>query len=395
MFLALAALEDSGYMARAAFVMDRFMRWVGLPGKSFVPMMVGFGCTVPAIMGTRTLDTKRDRFMTIFMAPHMSCGARLPVYAFFAGAFFPASSGFVVFSLYVVGIVIAILTGLLLKHTLFRGEVSHFIMELPPYHAPRGLHILSHAFERLKVFVYRAGVTITIIVAILSVVNSIGLDGSFGRQDTGDSVLAGLGRAVTPVFGPMGIEDENWPATVGIFTGMFAKEAVVGTLSSLYSQGDQGTAGGEVDILGGLGEALASIPENLSGAMSGLLDPLGFGDAGGGGAAAAGEGRGEPLVFQRMKARFNSAGAYAYLLFILIYIPCVAAMGAAVKEMGGAYAAVLGVYQTVLAWIVATLYYQLTAGAAVVPVLVAVGLLGAIIVSFGVAGRLATTPAAS
>ncbi|NBF40601.1 MAG: ferrous iron transport protein B [Spirochaetes bacterium] len=382
MFLALAALEDSGYMARAAFVMDRFMRWVGLPGKSFVPMMVGFGCTVPAIMGTRTLDTKRDRFMTIFMAPHMSCGARLPVYAFFAGAFFPASSGFVVFSLYVVGIVIAILTGLLLKHTLFRGEVSHFIMELPPYHAPRGLHILSHAFERLKVFVYRAGVTITIIVAILSVVNSIGLDGSFGRQDTGDSVLAGLGRAVTPVFGPMGIEDENWPATVGIFTGMFAKEAVVGTLSSLYSQSDQRAAGAEVDILGGLGEALASIPENLSGAVSGLLDPLGFGDA-----AAGGGGRGEPLVFQRMKARFDSAGAYAYLLFILIYIPCVAAIGAAVKEMGGAYAAVMGVYQTVLAWIVATLYYQLTAGAGVAPVLVAVSLLGVIIVAFSIAGR--------
>ena len=386
MFLALAALEDSGYMARAAFVMDRFMRWVGLPGKSFVPMMVGFGCTVPAIMGTRTLETKRDRFMTIFMAPHMSCGARLPVYAFFAGAFFPARAGFVVFSLYVVGIIIAILTGLLLKYTLFRGRVSHFIMELPPYHAPRAGHILSHALERLKVFIYRAGVTITIIVAILSVANSVGLDGSFGRQQSGNSVLAGLGRVVTPVFGPMGIEDENWPATVGIFTGMFAKEAVVGTLSSLYSQSEEPAGAGEVDVLGGIGAALASVPENLAGAVSGLLDPLGFGDAVPDGGAAE-RADGEPLVFERMRARFDAAGAYAYLLFILIYIPCVAAMGAAIKEMGAGYASVMAVYQTVLAWIVATFYYQLTAGASAAAVTVAGGLLAAVIIAFAVAGR--------
>jgi ferrous iron transport protein B len=387
MFLALAALEDSGYMARAAFVMDRFMRWVGLPGKSFVPMMVGFGCTVPAIMGPRTLESRRDRFMTIFMAPHMSCGARLPVYAFFAGAFFPAGAGLVVFSLYVVGIVIAILTGLLLKHTLFRGEVSHFIMELPPYHAPRPGHILAHALERLKVFVYRAGVTITIIVAVLSVVNSVGLDGSFGRQDTGDSVLSGLGRVVTPVFGPMGIEGDNWQATVGVFTGMFAKEAVVGTLSSLYSQGDEQAGAAGVDLAGGIADAFGSIPRNLAGVVSGLLDPLGISAVGGGGAGVGVDGDREPVVYRRMMARFDAAGAYAYLLFILIYIPCVAAMGAATKEMGGGYATVLGVYQTVLAWIVATLYYQLTTGPAAAPTAVAVALLAAIIVAFAVAGR--------
>jgi ferrous iron transport protein B len=133
-------------MARAAFVMDRFMRWIGLPGKSFIPMMVGFGCTVPAIMGTRTLESKKDRFMTMFMSPFMSCGARLPVYALFAAAFFPAFAGGVVFSLYVIGIVLAVVTGLLLKRTLFRGDVSHFIMELPrttspgsgTYSVPRG-----------------------------------------------------------------------------------------------------------------------------------------------------------------------------------------------------------------------------------------------------------------
>jgi ferrous iron transport protein B len=396
MFLALAVLEDSGYMARAAFVMDRFMRWVGLPGKSFVPMMVGFGCTVPAIMGTRTLETKRDRFMTIFMAPHMSCGARLPVYAFFAAAFFPGRAGFVVFSLYVVGIVIAILTGLLLKHTLFRGEVSHFIMELPPYHGPRVGHILSHALSRLKVFVYRAGVTITIIVAVLSVVNSFGFEDGFGLRETEESILADAGRLVTPVFTPMGIEENNWQATVGIFTGMFAKEAVVGTLSSLYSQSEDQPAFGEADILSGIREALWSIPRNLSDVLGGLLDPLGFaavtGEAASGATPAAEQAPGPdanagPGVFRRMQARFNAEGAYAYLLFVLIYIPCVAAMGAAIKEMGGGYATVLGIYQTVLAWIVATLYYQLTTTPSILPIGIALALLGLLISAFSVGAR--------
>lgn len=389
MFLALAVLEDSGYMARAAFVMDRFMRWVGLPGKSFVPMMVGFGCTVPAIMGTRTLESRRDRFMTIFMAPHMSCGARLPVYAFFAAAFFPGRSGFIVFSLYLVGIAVAILTGLLLKHTIFRGEVSHFIMELPPYHGPRLGHILSHASSRLKVFIYRAGVTITIIVAVLSILNSFSFDDGFEPQDGGDSVLAEVGKLVTPVFTPMGISENNWQATVGIFTGMFAKEAVVGTLSSLYSQSDASAAGSERDIVGGIRDALWSVPRNLTDVLSPLLIPLGLGEAesdGDSGATAVPDAAG-PGVFARMQARFDAAGAYAYLLFILIYVPCVAAMGAAVKEMGAGYAGVLAVYQTVLAWVIATLYYQLRMGPVLGHVGIAVGLLGVTILAFAVGGR--------
>jgi ferrous iron transport protein B len=351
-------------------------------------MMVGFGCTVPAIMGTRTLESKRDRFMTIFMAPHMSCGARLPVYAFFAAAFFPNQSGFVVFSLYVVGIAVAILTGLLLKHTLFRGEVSHFIMELPPYHGPRPGHILSHASSRLKVFVYRAGVTITIIVAILSVLNSVGFEEGFGAQDSEDSVLADAGKLVTPVFAPMGIGQNNWQATVGIFTGMFAKEAVVGTLSSLYSQSEGGRARADADIAGGILDALWSVPRNLASVFAPLLAPFtgGGAEADGGSAPTAVPDEAGPGVMTRMQARFDAPGAYAYLLFILIYIPCVAAMGAAAKEMGAGYAGVLGVYQTVLAWIVATLYYQLTHGQAIGYVAIAAGLLGALIVAFAVAG---------
>ncbi|MFP4375397.1 MAG: ferrous iron transport protein B, partial [Spirochaetales bacterium] len=313
MFIALAVLEDSGYMARAAYVMDRFMRSIGLPGRSFVPMMVGFGCTVPAIMATRTLETPRDRFMTNFMSPFMSCGARLPVYALFAVAFFPGRAGGIVFSLYVAGIAVAILTGFLLKKTLFRGTVSHFIMELPPYHAPRLKFVLSQAWHRLSAFVKRAGVTITLIVAVLALLNSIGTDGSFGNEDQADSVLSGIGRAVTPVFEPMGVEEENWPATVGLFTGIFAKEVVVGTLTSLYVQEARVAEDAEFDFFGGVAEAFASVPEALSGALGGLADPLGTGlvseDA-----AAVGEevGAGTDMM-DRMRAQFSRAGAYAYM----------------------------------------------------------------------------------
>jgi ferrous iron transport protein B len=236
MFFMLSLLEDSGYMARAAFVVDRFMRMVGLPGKSFVPMLVGFGCTVPAVMATRTLESKKDRFLTILMTPFMSCGARLPVYALFVAAFFPKNGGLIVFSIYLAGIFFAVITGLLMKNTLFRGEASYFIMELPPYHRPRFKHILIHTWDRLKAFMICAGKVIIIVVALLSVMNSLGTDGSFGNEDSENSVLAAVGKAITPVFESMGIEEKNWPATVGIFTGIFAKEAVVGTLNSLYGQ---------------------------------------------------------------------------------------------------------------------------------------------------------------
>ena len=147
MFLCLSILEDSGYMARAAFVMDRFMRWIGLPGKSFVPMLVGFGCSVPAIMATRTLESKRDRFLTVFMTPFMSCGAKLPIWVLFAAAFFPQNPGKLVFFIYLTGILLGVVTGLILKHTLFQGEPTHFIMELPPYHLPRARHIFLHTWE--------------------------------------------------------------------------------------------------------------------------------------------------------------------------------------------------------------------------------------------------------
>ena len=168
MFFMLSLLEDSGYMARAAFVMDKFMSKLGLPGKAFVPMIVGFGCTVPAILATRTLDNRRDRIMTVFMIPMMSCGARLPVYALFAAAFFPGKTGLIVFSLYMSGILIAVLSGFLIKSSFFKGEPSHLIMELPRYHIPRLKHILLHTWARVKDFINRAGKVIIIAVIIMS-----------------------------------------------------------------------------------------------------------------------------------------------------------------------------------------------------------------------------------
>ena len=236
LFMFLSALEDSGYMARAAFVMDRFMRMIGLPGKSFVPMIVGFGCNVPAIMATRTLENQRDRILTNLMNPFMSCGARLPVYALFAAAFFPVGGQNLVFGLYLLGIAVAVLTGLIMRHTLFKGESAPFIMELPAYHLPTLRGVFIRTWDRLKSFLFNAGKVIVPMVLVLNFLNALGTDGSFGQENSNKSVLSEIGRGLTPAFKPMGIEKDNWPATVGIFTGVLAKEAVVGTLDALYSQ---------------------------------------------------------------------------------------------------------------------------------------------------------------
>ena len=395
MFFCLSLLEDSGYMARAAFVMDRFMRWLGLPGKSFVPLLVGFGCSVPAIMATRTLDNRRDRFLTIFMTPFMSCGAKMPVYALFGAAFFGDRAGRMVFWIYLSGITLAVLTGLLLKATLFQGEPSHFIMELPPYHLPRMRHILLHTWDRLKVFIFRAGRVIVPMVLLLGFLNSVGRDGSFGNGDSKNSLLCLAGTAITPVFEPMGIEKENWPASVSIFTGLFAKEAVVGTLNSLYGQmgGGGKSAKAAVDkeysLWGGLAKALATVPDNLSGVLGGLSDPLGMGRVSGDEKAVAKELDADLSVFANMRARFTQGPhqAFAYLLFILLYVPCMAAMGAAFRELGRGYGLLLMGYLTVLGWSVATLYYQFTLGHQTVWILTACSLLALMFGGFWLLGR--------
>ena len=391
MFFCLAILEDSGYMARAAFVMDRFMRWLGLPGKSFVPLLVGFGCSVPAIMATRALASKRDRFLTIFMTPFMSCGAKLPVYVVFGAAFFADSPGKLVFLIYLAGMVLGVLTGLLLKKTLFRGAPSHFIMELPPYHLPRLKHILLHSWDRLKVFIFRAGQVIVPMVLVLGVLNTIGTDGSIGNDDSDKSVLAAVGTAFTPVFEPMGVEKDNWPATVAIFSGLFAKEAVIGTMTSLYGQNADVAAdpAEPYSLWRGVRAAFATIPEGLAGIAGALLDPLGFRDVSGDEVAVAEAVGTETSVFANMRAAFPHGRhqAFAYLLFILLYVPCLAAMGAAFRELGNFYGVVMMVYLTVLGWSVATLHYQIALAREPLWIAVPAALLAALVVSFAIMGR--------
>ncbi len=372
LFLFLSVLEDSGYMARAAFVMDRFLRGIGLPGKSFVPMIVGFGCTVPAVMATRTLEQERDRFITVAMVPFMSCGARLPVYALFAAAFFAAYGQYIVFLLYLIGIAAAILTGLILKNTLLRGEVAPFVMELPPYHLPTVKGVLLRTWDRTRGFIIRAGRVIVPMVLVLNILNNIGTDGSFGNEDSDQSVLSEIGRSISPLFSPFGLDEENWPASVGIFTGLLAKEAVVGTLDSLYTalgeQAEQALAPAlqneeetGFNFLGTISAGFATIPTNLADAMGAWLDPLGLNigeveDQ----AAAAAEQEVAVGTFGAMAKRFDGAvGAFAYLLFVLLYFPCVAATAAVYRETTPRWALFVTTWTTGLAYIAATVFYQI------------------------------------
>ncbi len=407
MFMCLAILEDSGYMARAAFVMDRLLRWLGLPGKSFVPMLVGFGCTVPAIMATRTLESKRDRFLTIFMTPFMSCGAKLPVWVVFGAAFFSENPGLMVFYIYLAGILLGIFTGLMMKNTLFKGEPSRFIMELPAYHFPYPRQIFIRTWERLKIFVTRAGQVIVPMILILGILNSIGKDGSFGNEDSTNSILSEVGKTITPIFEPMGVEKDNWPATVSIFTGLFAKEAVIGTMTSLYSQSSEfareqddenavvntikepSTIGECFSFWGGIKEAFATIPTNLKDIFVGFADPVGAGDISSDETEVAETFESDVSVFVNLRKAFSQGKhqAFAYLLFILLYVPCIAATGAAYRELGRFYASIFVGYLTVLGWCVATLYYQIIIAQRLLWIIVPILILIAMFTSFWVIGK--------
>jgi ferrous iron transport protein B len=365
LYLFLSVLEDTGYMARAAFVMDRFMRTIGLPGKAFVPMIVGFGCNVPAVLATRTLENQRERKLTILMNPFMSCGARLPVYALFAAAFFPENGQNLIFLLYLIGITVAILTGLIMRTTLLSGTSTHFMMELPPYHLPTLKGVALRTWDRVKLFIQGAGKVIIVMVLALNVMNSIGTDGSFGKQDSDKSLLSNIGQTITPLFGPMGIEQDNWAATVGIFTGVLAKEAVVGTLDSIYTQIAAEEAGDSVDetefeFWPTIQQAIATIPENLSGVADLILDPLGLhvGEISDQKVAAESQ-EVSSGIFGAMASRFDGqAGAFAYLLFILLYFPCAATIGAISRETGGVWATFVACWTTGVAYTISTLFYQ-------------------------------------
>ena len=305
LFLFLSMLEDSGYMARAAFVMDRTLRHFGLSGKAFIPMLMGFGCTVPAVMGARTMENEKDRRMTILLVPFMSCGARLPIYGLMTAAFFPKYSGLIVFCLYVLGPVIAIISGLILKKSVFQGEPAPFLLELPPYRMPTLHNIWLHVWERVRDFLTRAGTIIAAMSVAVWFLQNFGPDLHM-VEDTADSILAMVGGLLAPVFAPMGFG--VWQAAVALLTGLIAKEAVVSSMSLFY------------------GFSLTDY-------------------------AAAGT---------VMSAAFSPAAALAFLVFCALYTPCVAAIATIRREMNSrSWTALTLIWQLGTAWLASFAVYQL------------------------------------
>ena len=354
MYLFLSFLEDSGYMARAAFVMDRLMQAIGLPGKSFVPLIVGFGCNVPAIMGARTLDAPRERLITVMMAPFMSCGARLAIFAVFSATFFTQGGALLVFFLYLLGIGVAILTGLLLKHTLMRGDASPFVMELPAYHVPHLKSLLLQTWQRLKGFVLRAGKVIVLVSLFIGALNSFSLSGKPADSLT-DSALASVSKVMTPLLIPIGVQPDNWQATVGLVTGAMAKEVVVGTLNTLYTAEAIADAPFDPAAFSLSGELKQAVVETWQGvketfSLSVLFNPI---------EASKGDGDMASGAMSTMGSKFGSvAAAYSYLIFVLLYVPCLSAMGAIAREAGRNWMLFSIAWGLNVAYSLATLFYQ-------------------------------------
>ena len=301
MFFFLSVLEDTGYMARVAFVMDKLLRKIGLSGRSFVPMLIGFGCTVPAVMATRTLPSSRDRRMTILLTPFMSCSAKIPIYAVFSAAFFPNYAALTMGCLYFGGMVVGVLVSLLLKKTVFRGKPVPFVMELPNYRMPSAKSVCMLLWDKARDFLQRAFTIIFVATLVIWFLQSFDIHLNF-VQDSTQSLLAAVGKLLSPIFRPLGFGD--WRITTALVTGFTAKEAVVSTLGILTGTG----------------------MENLAAGLSGL---------------------------------FTTASAISFLTFTLLYTPCVAAIAAIGRELGGKWrGAVVAVSQCVIAWLAAALVYQ-------------------------------------
>ncbi|PUU90380.1 ferrous iron transport protein B [Halanaerobium sp.] len=299
LFLAIGILEDSGYMSRAAYVMDKVMSKLGLHGKSFIPMIVGFGCNVPGVMATRTLDSKRDRIISILINPLMSCSARLPVYVVFAGALFPNHASTVVFSLYALGIVMAVIMAGIFNKILFKGERSHFVMELPPYRFPTLKGVFIHMWEKVGAFIKKAGTIIFAVVVLIWVLANLPLGVEYASAQ---SLIGQFGQLMAPIFEPLGFG--NWQAASSLVFGILAKEVVVGTLGVVYAAGE-----------GGLRAALT--------------------------------------------ANFSPLAAYSFLTMVLLYTPCIATLGAIKSEtQSWKWPIITASYLFVLAWLVSFVIYQ-------------------------------------
>ncbi len=344
-------LEGSGYMARAAFVMDRAMHSIGLHGKSFIPMLLGFGCNVPAIYATRTLENPRDKALTALLIPLMSCGARLPVYVVFIGAFFPSHAGTVLWSMYVMGIVLAIIMGTIFKKTLFRGQAPMFIMELPPYRMPSFRNLMIHTWEKGKHFLIKAG---TYILAV-SVLVWFLLNLPWGVESKKDSYLGKFGQITAPIFEPLGFG--KWEAGSSLIAGLIAKEIVVGTMGEIYVQ----KAEEKKEERPSLAEDLKQSGKSFAGAVKDSFRNVfsTFGVTSISTEEAPDKTAERSQLREMLKGRFTPLSAYAFITFVLLYMPCVIASVAMVQELGTwKWYGVAFAYQMFLAWGVAALIYQ-------------------------------------
>jgi len=345
-------LEGSGYMARAAFVMDRAMHAIGLHGKSFIPMLLGFGCNVPGIYATRTLENPRDKALTALLIPLMSCGARLPVYVLFAGVFFGAAAGTVIWSLYVLGIALAIVMGMFFKRTLFRGETPMFIMELPPYRMPSFHSLCLHTWEKGKHFLIKAG---TYILAV-SVFVWFLLNLPWGVESKRDSYLGKAGAAIAPVFAPVGFG--TWEAASSLITGIIAKEIVVGTMGEIYApEALAEVAAAEAEAMPTLADDLKEIVVSFGGAIkdagANIVSTFGVSSL------AAEDEEGDSPLKSAVRGAFTPLTAYAFMAFVLLYMPCVVVAIAMRQEFGSwKWFGVAFAYQSILAWGVALIIYQ-------------------------------------
>ena len=297
LFVCITILEDSGYMARVAFIMDKLMRKMGLSGKAFIPMIVGFGCSVPAIMSARTLESEKDRKLTALLVPLMSCNARLPVYTVFAAVFFADHQGLVVGSLYFLGILLAFLIGILFKNTIFKKDEEPFIIELPEYKKPEFKSVLTQTLDKGKSFLKKAGTIIFAMSVVIWLLSNFSLSGMV--DNVNDSILANIGSFIAPVFTPLGFG--NWQSSVSLLSGLLAKETVVASMGVIF--------GGDLSV------TLAS--------------------------------------------HFTALSAYSFLVFVLLYTPCVSVIGAMKKEYGTKLTLFSVTYQLVLAWVVSFLVFNI------------------------------------
>lgn len=361
-FLFLALLDDCGYMARAAYAMDHFMRRLGLPGNALVPMIIGFGCNVPAVMGSRIVEDPRGRILTVLMQPFMSCSARLTIYMAFAVVFFRENGGQIVFLLYVLGIVAALFTAWLVGKTALRGSVLPFVMELPPYRLPSARSVLMQAWQRLKIFITRVGRVIVVVGVILFILPGIGItQNGLGASEVDDSLLADVSRAIVPVFQPMGIERDNWPAVSGLVAGVAAKEIVIGTFNGIHQRrtSDENEQDYEAFNLSEiLGEAVATIPKNFVAFFSSFTDPLGLSDIDDNEAVMENTEMNHATM-TALAQHFTPLSAFTYLLFVLLYVPCASTLGALRREIGWGWTLFTAAYGTALAWTLSVAIYQI------------------------------------